>query len=94
MKAPNPTTATTCPPAIGIITALLHGALGTTMTKVSELFGWLAQHHQALSLSQFSANDQEQTPNHPGGGKPYPANSKSGTCDSQCDCGKVNPCGA
>lgn len=38
-------------------------------------------------------HDQEQTPNHPGGGKPYPASVKSGICDGQCDCGPVNPCG-
>lgn len=35
-------------------------------------------------------HDQEQTPNHPGGGKPYPVD---GECIEQCDCGTVNPCG-
>ena len=33
---------------------------------------------------------QEQTPEHPGGGKPYPVD---GECIEQCDCGPVNPCG-
>lgn len=33
---------------------------------------------------------QEQTPNHPGGGKQYPVD---GECIEQCDCGTVNPCG-
>jgi hypothetical protein len=35
-------------------------------------------------------HDQEQTPNHPGGGKEYPVD---GECLEQCDCGTVNPCG-
>lgn len=35
-------------------------------------------------------HDQEQTPNHPGGGKQYPVD---GACLEQCDCGTVNPCG-
>jgi hypothetical protein len=35
-------------------------------------------------------HDQEQTPNHPGGGKQYPVD---GECIEQCDCGTVNPCG-
>ena len=34
-------------------------------------------------------HDQEQTPEHPGGGKPYPVD---GDCAEQCDCGDVNPC--
>lgn len=37
-----------------------------------------------------SQKDQEQTPEHPGGGKPYPVD---GACIEQCDCGPVNPCG-
>lgn len=32
----------------------------------------------------------QQTPNHPGGGAPYGVD---GTCEEQCDCGSVNPCG-
>ena len=35
-------------------------------------------------------HDQEQTPEHPGGGKLYPVD---GDCIEQCDCGSVNPCG-
>lgn len=35
-------------------------------------------------------HDQEQTPEHPGGGAPYPVD---GECIEQCDCGVVNPCG-
>jgi len=35
-------------------------------------------------------HDQEQTPEHPGGGKAYPVD---GACITQCDCGPVNPCG-
>lgn len=35
-------------------------------------------------------HDQEQTPEHPGGGRPYPVD---GACKVQCDCGKTNPCG-
>jgi hypothetical protein len=35
-------------------------------------------------------HDQEQTPEHPGGGAPYPVD---GECITQCDCGTVNPCG-
>jgi hypothetical protein len=35
-------------------------------------------------------HDQEQTPEHPGGGKSYPVD---GECITQCDCGPVNPCG-
>lgn len=35
-------------------------------------------------------HDQEQTPEHPGGGKQYPVD---GDCIEQCDCGSVNPCG-
>eukprot|EP00039_Didymoeca_costata_P006126 m.87634 g.87634 ORF g.87634 m.87634 type:complete len:620 (-) comp13122_c0_seq1:133-1992(-) len=35
-------------------------------------------------------HDQEQTPEHPGGGAPYPVD---GECIEQCDCGSVNPCG-
>jgi len=35
-------------------------------------------------------HDQKQTPEHPGGGKPYPVD---GACKEQCDCGKTNPCG-
>ena len=34
-------------------------------------------------------HDQGQTPNHPGGGRPYPVHGK---CIQQCDCG-ANPCG-
>ena len=35
-------------------------------------------------------HDQEQTPEHPGGGNPYPVD---GNCIEQCDCGSTNPCG-
>ncbi len=35
-------------------------------------------------------HDQEQTPEHPGGGPAYPVD---GACLTQCDCGPVNPCG-
>lgn len=35
-------------------------------------------------------HDQEQTPEHPGGGDPYPVD---GVCETQCDCGPSNPCG-
>jgi len=35
-------------------------------------------------------HDQEQTPNHPGGGPQYPVD---GECIEQCDCGPINPCG-
>lgn len=35
-------------------------------------------------------HDQSQTPNHPGGGKPYGVD---GNCVEQCDCGPTNPCG-
>jgi hypothetical protein len=35
-------------------------------------------------------HDQEQTPEHPGGGAPYRVD---GDCIEQCDCGTVNPCG-
>jgi len=35
-------------------------------------------------------HDQEQTPNHAGGGKAYRVD---GQCVEQCDCGAVNPCG-
>lgn len=35
-------------------------------------------------------HDQEQTPEHPGGGSAYPVD---GDCIEQCDCGTVNPCG-
>jgi hypothetical protein len=35
-------------------------------------------------------HDQEQTPEHPGGGAPYPVD---GACLEQCDCGVTNPCG-
>ena len=35
-------------------------------------------------------HDQEQTPEHPGGGPAYPVD---GACKEQCDCGEVNPCG-
>lgn len=35
-------------------------------------------------------HDQEQTPEHPGGGAPYPVD---GACITQCDCGPTNPCG-
>merc|ERR1712190_526912 len=35
-------------------------------------------------------HDQEQTPEHPGGGAPYPVD---GDCKEQCDCGATNPCG-
>lgn len=35
-------------------------------------------------------HDQEQTPEHAGGGKPYPVD---GACTEQCDCGSTNPCG-
>jgi len=35
-------------------------------------------------------HDQEQTPEHPGGGHPYPVD---GDCVEQCDCGSTNPCG-
>ena len=35
-------------------------------------------------------HDQEQTPEHPGGGAPYPVD---GACVTQCDCGPTNPCG-
>lgn len=35
-------------------------------------------------------HDQDQTPEHPGGGEPYPVD---GACKEQCDCGPVNPCG-
>jgi len=34
-------------------------------------------------------HDQEQTPEHPGGGSPYRVD---GDCITQCDCGPVNPC--
>lgn len=34
-------------------------------------------------------HDQEQTPEHPGGGKSYPVD---GACVEQCDCGATNPC--
>jgi hypothetical protein len=34
-------------------------------------------------------HDQEQTPEHPGGGSPYPVD---GDCVEQCDCGATNPC--
>jgi hypothetical protein len=34
-------------------------------------------------------HDQEQTPEHPGGGAPYRVD---GDCIEQCDCGGVNPC--
>jgi len=35
-------------------------------------------------------HDQEQSPEHPGGGAPYPVD---GACITQCDCGSTNPCG-
>eukprot|EP00658_Telonema_sp_P-2_P021045 TRINITY_DN18350_c0_g1_i1.p2 TRINITY_DN18350_c0_g1~~TRINITY_DN18350_c0_g1_i1.p2 ORF type:complete len:446 (+),score=85.89 TRINITY_DN18350_c0_g1_i1:170-1507(+) len=35
-------------------------------------------------------HDQEQTPEHPGGGAAYPVD---GECVEQCDCGEANPCG-
>lgn len=35
-------------------------------------------------------HDQEQTPEHPGGGAPYRVD---GDCVEQCDCGSTNPCG-
>ena len=35
-------------------------------------------------------HDQLQTPEHPGGGAPYPVD---GECLTQCDCGATNPCG-
>eukprot|EP00656_Telonema_subtile_P001746 TRINITY_DN10758_c0_g2_i2.p1 TRINITY_DN10758_c0_g2~~TRINITY_DN10758_c0_g2_i2.p1 ORF type:complete len:445 (-),score=93.61 TRINITY_DN10758_c0_g2_i2:229-1563(-) len=35
-------------------------------------------------------HDQEQTPEHPGGGAAYPVD---GACAEQCDCGETNPCG-
>jgi hypothetical protein len=35
-------------------------------------------------------HDQEQTPQHPGGGGDYPVD---GSCIEQCDCGPTNPCG-
>lgn len=35
-------------------------------------------------------HDQEQTPEHIGGGKDYPVD---GECMEQCDCGATNPCG-
>lgn len=35
-------------------------------------------------------HDQEQTPEHPGGGPLYPVD---GECITQCDCGPTNPCG-
>lgn len=35
-------------------------------------------------------HDQEQTPEHPGGGSSYKVD---GMCIDQCDCGKTNPCG-
>merc|ERR1719231_541787 len=34
-------------------------------------------------------HDQEQTPEHPGGGAPYRVD---GDCIEQCDCGSTNPC--
>ena len=34
-------------------------------------------------------HDQEQTPEHPGGGRPYKVD---GDCIEQCDCGDTNPC--
>lgn len=37
----------------------------------------------------IDSQDQEQTPEHPGGGHPYPVD---GDCIEQCDCGGVNPC--
>lgn len=42
------------------------------------------------SLPRPAADDQEQTPEHPGGGAPYPVD---GECYTQCDCGVTNPCG-
>ena len=35
-------------------------------------------------------HDQEQTPEHPGGGRAYKVD---GDCVEQCDCGDTNPCG-
>ena len=35
-------------------------------------------------------HDQEQTPEHRGGGSDYPVD---GECLEQCDCGPINPCG-
>jgi len=35
-------------------------------------------------------HDQEQSPEHPGGGPAYPVD---GACIEQCDCGATNPCG-
>jgi hypothetical protein len=41
-------------------------------------------------------HDQIQTPNHPGGGRPYETpgfpNGVDGNCTEQCDCGGTNPC--
>ena len=47
------------------------------------------KHPPPLPVSR-AQHDQEQTPNHPGGGKQYPVD---GECIEQCDCGTVNPCG-
>jgi hypothetical protein len=42
------------------------------------------------SPSPRATDDQEQTPEHPGGGAAYPVD---GECYTQCDCGPTNPCG-
>jgi hypothetical protein len=49
-----------------------------------------APSHVAHPLPPCHLQDQEQTPNHRGGGKQYPVD---GECITQCDCGTVNPCG-
>lgn len=50
---------------------------------------WYNNGTNAPRCSMFY-HDQEQTPEHPGGGSAYPVD---GACDTQCDCGPVNPCG-
>ena len=42
------------------------------------------------AMHVFGSQDQEQTPEHAGGGNTYPMD---GQCFEQCDCGPINPCG-
>ena len=98
-KVSRRTIPSTCLHVTGITTGRRRAARASTTTRCAELG------HVALPpLPAFTptgpltrrpppriySSEQEQTPNHPGGGKPYPVD---GECIEQCDCGTVNPCG-